>query len=163
MDQLLKNPLGKVGDARDRGFDLWVGKILWRRKWQPLKYSYLENSMDRGAWWATVRGVVESRTRQCAHTHTQAHTHSIWQICLSSSVERKKEKGKGGSSALCVCVCSSLSHVRLFVTPWTVACQAPLSLEFSRQEYWSALPFSSPEVLYKRKHIRSGKRRSGSP
>ena len=38
----------------------------------------------------------------------------------------------------------SLSHVRLFVTPWTVAHQAPLSMEFSRQEYWSVLPFPSP-------------------
>ena len=35
----------------------------------------------------------------------------------------------------------SLSHVRLFVTPWTVAHQAPPSMEFSRQEYWSGLPF----------------------
>ena len=33
-----------------------------------------------------------------------------------------------------------LSHVRLFVTPWTVACQAALSLEIPRQEYWSRLP-----------------------
>ena len=40
-------------------------------------------------------------------------------------------------------VCYSLSHVRLFGTPWTVACQAPLSMEFSRQEYWSGLPFPS--------------------
>ena len=32
---------------------------------------------------------------------------------------------------------SIFSHVRLYVTPWTVACQAPLSIEFSRQEYWS--------------------------
>ena len=38
----------------------------------------------------------------------------------------------------------SLSHVWLFVTPWTVAHQAPLSMEFSRQEYWSGLPFPSP-------------------
>ena len=36
-----------------------------------------------------------------------------------------------------------LSHVRLFVTPWTVACQAPLSMGFSRQEYWNELPFPS--------------------
>ena len=36
-----------------------------------------------------------------------------------------------------------LSHVQLFVTPWTVARQAPLSIEFSRQEYWSGLPFPS--------------------
>ena len=34
-----------------------------------------------------------------------------------------------------------LGHVRLLVTPWTVAHQAPLSIEFSRQEYWSGLPF----------------------
>ena len=39
------------------------------------------------------------------------------------------------------CVLSRFSCVRLFVMPWTVACQAPLSMEFSRQEYWSGLPF----------------------
>ena len=37
----------------------------------------------------------------------------------------------------------SLSHVPLFVTPWTVAYQAPQSMGFSRQEYWSGLPFPS--------------------
>ena len=37
-----------------------------------------------------------------------------------------------------------LCHVRLFVTPWTVAHQTPLSMGFSRQEYWSGLPFPSP-------------------
>ena len=36
-----------------------------------------------------------------------------------------------------------LSHVWLFTTPWIVACQAPLSMEFSRQEYWGRLPFPS--------------------
>ena len=41
----------------------------------------------------------------------------------------------------------SLSRVRLFATPWTVAYQAPPSMEFSRQEYWSRLPFPSPEDL----------------
>ena len=35
----------------------------------------------------------------------------------------------------------SLSHVRLFATPWTIAHQAPLFMGFSRQEYWSGLPF----------------------
>ena len=40
-----------------------------------------------------------------------------------------------------------LSHVHLFATPWTVACQAPLSTEFSRQEYWSGLPFPSQRDL----------------
>ena len=37
-----------------------------------------------------------------------------------------------------------LSHVRLFATPWTVAYQAPPSIGFSRQEYWSGVPFPSP-------------------
>ena len=40
-----------------------------------------------------------------------------------------------------------LSHVRLFVTPWTVAYQAPQSMGFSRQEYWYGLPFLSPGDL----------------
>ena len=40
-----------------------------------------------------------------------------------------------------------LSRVRLFVTPWTAACQAPPSMEFSRQENWSGLPFPSPGHL----------------
>ena len=41
----------------------------------------------------------------------------------------------------------SLTRVRLFVTPWTAACQAPLSMGFSRQQYWSGLPFPSPGDL----------------
>ena len=41
----------------------------------------------------------------------------------------------------------SLSRARLFATLWTVAYQAPLSMGFSRQEYWSGLPFSSPGDL----------------
>ena len=40
-----------------------------------------------------------------------------------------------------------LSRVRLFVTTWTVACQAPLPVEFSRQEYWSRWPFPTPGDL----------------
>ena len=38
-----------------------------------------------------------------------------------------------------------LSHIQLFVTPWTVACQASLSVDFSRQEYSSGLPFPPPK------------------
>ena len=38
----------------------------------------------------------------------------------------------------------ALSHVLLFVTLWTVAHQTPLSMKFSRQEYWSGLPLPSP-------------------
>ena len=41
----------------------------------------------------------------------------------------------------------SLSHVRLFATPWTIAYQASPTMGFSRQEYWSRLPFPSPGDL----------------
>ena len=44
-------------------------------------------------------------------------------------------------------MCVSLSDVQLLATPWTVAHQAPLSMEFSKQEYWSGLPFPSPRDL----------------
>ena len=40
-----------------------------------------------------------------------------------------------------------LSHVQLFSIPWSIACQAPLSMEFSRQKYWSEYPFPSPGYL----------------
>ena len=50
---------------------------------------------------------------------------------------------------MCACVLSCFSHVPLSVTPWTVACQAPLSMGFSRQEYWSGLPCPSSRDLPK--------------
>ena len=46
-----------------------------------------------------------------------------------------------------MCITSMLSQVQLFVTLWIVARQAPLSMGFSRQEYWSELPFPSPGNL----------------
>ena len=85
----------------------------------PLRCSCLENPRDGGAWWAAVYGVAQSRTR-------------LKQLSSSSSS-----------------VCQLLSRVWLFVIPWTVACQAPLSMEFTRQEHWNGLPFSSPRNLPK--------------
>ena len=46
-----------------------------------------------------------------------------------------------------IVIVKSLSRVRLFATSWTVANQAPPSMGFSRQEYWSGLPFPSPGDL----------------
>ena len=49
-----------TGDTEDSG---WLArKIPWSRKWQPLPYSCLENSMDRRVWWATVYRVTKSWT-----------------------------------------------------------------------------------------------------
>ena len=47
---------------------------------------------------------------------------------------------------VCVCVCVCARRVRLFATPQTLALQAPLSMGFSRQEYWSELPVPSPFI-----------------
>ena len=73
---------------------------------------------------------------------------------------RSMEKNEGGAhieaehenrtrrlrrpTILCV---GAVSRVQLFVTPWTVAHQAPLSMVFSRKDYWSGLPLHSPEDL----------------
>ena len=49
----------------------------------------------------------------------------------------------------CIYLCESKSQSCLtLVTPWTIAHQAPLSMEFSRQEYWSGLPFPTPVFIY---------------
>ena len=50
----------------------------------------------------------------------------------------------GPHKSLCACVLSHFSRVRLFVTPWIVAREAPLSMGFPRPEYWNGLPLSSP-------------------
>ena len=57
--------------CRRPGFDSWVGKIPGVGNGNPLQYSCLENSMNRGAWPYTGRGVPTSQTRLCMHTQTQ--------------------------------------------------------------------------------------------
>ena len=59
------------------GFNPWVWKIPWRRKWQPVQYSCLENLTDRGAWQAVVHGVTRSWTglkQLSMHAWTQFST-----------------------------------------------------------------------------------------
>ena len=66
-------------------------------------------------------------------------------------------------AAVTVCVCvKSLSRVRLFATPWTVAYQTPPSMGFSRQEYWSGLPFHI-SVVIKKKRFQLGMAYLGEP
>ena len=68
-----------------------------------------------------VPGILQARTPE-------------WVAISFSNAWKWKVKGK------------SLSHVRLFATPWTAAYQAPLSMGFSRQEYWSGVPLPSPSL-----------------
>ena len=83
----------------------------------------------------------------------------VWSRCRQSWQEREQEtwlvlgdEGGGDDGDFdinrgCVCVLSCSSHVQLFVTLWTVAHQAPLSMGFSRQEHWSGLPCPPPGDL----------------
>ena len=65
-------------------------------------------------------------------------------ISYDSEIKKKNPHKQRCETRVCVCL---LSCVQLFAKPWTVACQASLSKEFSRQEYWSGLPFPSPGDL----------------
>ena len=60
---MLKNPPADAGDIRATGSIPGSGRSPGGGHGQPLQSSCLENSMDRGAWWATDHGVAKSRTR----------------------------------------------------------------------------------------------------
>jgi len=75
--------------------------------------------------------------RPASHTPIPWQTLVLWYTCARTSLYYWVQ---------CVCMLSCFSCVRLFATPWT-HCQAPLSMEFSRQEYWSRLPFPTPGDL----------------
>ena len=61
-----KEPTWQRRRRKKHGFDLWVGKILRRRAWQPTPICLPWECMNRGDWWATVHGVAKSRT--CTHS-----------------------------------------------------------------------------------------------
>ena len=91
---------------------------------QPLPLVLRQNDWSRSPTVARVGGNVEQVVR--------------------SSLYFQWEHGVGNALCMCVCtVCVSHSAVSDSASPWTVAHQAPLSMQFSRQEYWSGLPFPS--------------------
>ena len=78
---VVKNPLANTGDARDSGSIPGRRRSPGEGNDNPLQYSCLENSTDRGALWATVHGVAKSQTQLSNFTHslTQSLTHSLTQ------------------------------------------------------------------------------------
>ena len=105
--------------------ETWVGKIPWRRKWLPIPVFFPGESLDREDWWPKSSG--SQRVRRDWVT---------------------KEAGMHN-----VCICKSMK-VKVFAqlrptlcNPMDCTRQAPLPMEFSRQEYWSGLPCPSPGDL----------------
>ena len=68
---MLKNLPTNVGDERDVGSILGVGRSPGEGHGNPLQSSCLENSMDRGAWQAAVLGGAKSRTQRSTYAHTK--------------------------------------------------------------------------------------------
>ena len=86
------------------------------------------------AWripWTEEPGGLRSLESQRVRHNWATNTHKILYVCVCT----------------CTCVQRHFSHAQLFVTLWTIAHQAPLSMGFSRQEYWSGLPCSPPGNL----------------
>ena len=82
----------------------------------------------------------------CVHacTHTLVHAHPRAHVLFWSGIANEDILT---FPKLPVCVLSHFSHVQPFVTPWTLAHQASLSMGFSKQEYWRGLPFPPPGDL----------------
>ena len=79
-----------------------------------------------------------------ADTHTKHCMFGERALAMGSETSAVMQTSCQPWTSLCSCVLSRFGHVQLFATPWTVACQAPLSVGFSRQEHWSGLPCPSP-------------------
>ena len=86
-----------------------------------------------------------------------SHLCNIFFLCISGfgtgTTHSNMDESIVGMS---VCVLSCFSHIQLYVTLWTIACQAPLSMGFSRQECWSGLLCSSPYYRHNAEQMKQG-------
>ena len=104
MCVVVKKLPAKAEDARDTGSIPGSGRSLEEGNDSLLKYSCLENLMDRGAWKPTVHGATKNWTRLSKHNDSQED------VCLNFS--QAEENFKAIFSSV-----HSLSHVQIFVTP----------------------------------------------
>ena len=132
------------------------GRSPGRGNGNPLEYSCLGNPMDRGAWWATVHGVTKGWTQlrdwENEYLYLSLVPLSGTGVNLEFGEGNQKEWPSGWSNCVTNAHITNVywvldpvghrgSHsvVSDSATPWTVAYQAPLSMEFPRREYWSGL------------------------
>ena len=83
---VVKNLPVSAEEARDMGSIPGMGRSLGGRNGNPLQYSCLENSMDRGAWLVTVHGVAKSQTRLSMHIHTHIHTEMFYSVDFEETI-----------------------------------------------------------------------------
>ena len=162
---------GGVCNVGDLGLIPGSGRSSTKGNGNPLQCTCLGNPMDRGAWGDTIHGitrvghyiVTSDIILLAGFTHVSTAAKSL-QSCptlcdpMDSSPPGSPVPGILQARTLEWVAISfsnagkwkgkvkSLSHVRLFETPWTAAHQAPPSMGFSRQEYWSGVPLPSPHV-----------------
>ena len=127
--------------------EFWQNVVYWRRKQQPTPVFLPQESheqyekakiYDPGRWVPKVgrvqyaNGEEQRAINNSSRKNEAAGPKWKWNTVVDISGGKSKVKVK------------SFSRVRLFATPWIVAHQAPPSMGFSRQEYWSGFPFPSP-------------------
>ena len=127
---MVKNLPTNTGDIRDLGSIPGLGRSPGGGHGSPLQYSCLENPMDGGAWQATVHGVAKSRTRMSDFIQGE-RSGELWPFERFLIGDSHTALGDLQSDR------ENVRHTWLFVALWTIAQKAPLSMEFSRQEYWS--------------------------
>ena len=118
-------------------------------KWNLLSHIWLCDLMDY-----TVHGILQARMLEwVAFPFSRGSYQARDQTQVSRISGRfftswaKREALNSVPEAVVVMVVWLLSHFQLIATPWTIACQVPLSMGFSRQEYWSGLPFPSQGIF----------------
>ena len=115
----------------------WIAKLLWELKTDSMSAATAKSLQscltlcdprDGSPPRSSIPGILQERTLE-------------WVAISFSNAWEWSEKWKWKVKV------KSLSRVQLFTTPWTAAHQAPPSMGFSRQEYWSEFPFPSPDFM----------------
>ena len=123
-------------------FDSWIGKIPWRKEWLPTPIflpgkSHGQRNLAGYSPWGNKELDTTERLSLRKVTEYRINMPKINNFFSVFTISTQELKVK----------VKLLSCIRFSVTPQTVACQVPLSMGFSRQEYWSGLLFPSPGDL----------------